>query len=81
MGIAFNLNKLSNEIETNELVKEVNFDIICQDSDYLVLACALNKDNRHMINDTVFNKMKSSAYLINVSRFEFDHIKLLISKN
>ena len=53
---------------SNELFKEVSFDMICQDSDYLVLACALNKDNRHMIDDTALNKMKSSSFVINVSR-------------
>ena len=36
--------------------------------DYLFLCCALTPENRHIINADILSQMKTSAYLINVSR-------------
>lgn len=38
------------------------------ESDYLLLACDLNDQTRHIINDTALSQMKSDAIIINVAR-------------
>jgi phosphoglycerate dehydrogenase-like enzyme len=41
---------------------------VLRESDYLVLACPLNKDTRGLIGAKEFAQMKRSAFLINVAR-------------
>ena len=41
---------------------------LLRESDYLVLACPLNKDTRGLIGPEEFAQMKGSAFLINVAR-------------
>ena len=47
---------------------KVDFNEIAVLSDFLVILCDLNEKTRGMIDSTFLNKMKSSAYLINLSR-------------
>ena len=47
---------------------KVDFNEIAALSDFLVILCDLNEKTRGMIDSTFLNKMKSSAYLINLSR-------------
>ena len=49
-------------------VEKVDFDEIANSSDFLVILCDLNEKTRGMIDSTFLNKMKSSSYLINLSR-------------
>ena len=49
-------------------VDKVDFNEIAKSSDFLVILCDLNKKTRGMIDSTFLNKMKSSSYLINLSR-------------
>ncbi len=49
-------------------VDKVSFDEIASSSDFLVILCDLNERTRGMIDSTFLNKMKSSSYLINLSR-------------
>jgi len=46
----------------------VGFDELLAQSDFVVVACLLNDDTRHLINAERLAKMKRSAYLINVAR-------------
>lgn len=46
----------------------VDFDTLVRESDYITLHCPATEDNRHMINDGVFDRMKPTACLINAAR-------------
>ena len=52
----------------NLQVDKVDFDEIAYLTDFLVILCDLNEKTRGMIDSTFLNKMKSSSYLINLSR-------------
>jgi D-3-phosphoglycerate dehydrogenase len=45
-----------------------DFETVIRESDFISLHCPLTKDTRHLINAAVLEKMKRSAFLINVSR-------------
>ncbi len=49
-------------------VNKVDFNQIAELSDFLVILCDLNEKTRGMIDSNFLNKMKSSSYLINLSR-------------
>ena len=49
-------------------VDKVDFNEIAISSDFLVILCDLNEKTRGMIDSNFLNKMKSSSYLINLSR-------------
>ena len=52
----------------NYQVAKVGFDEIAYSSDFLVILCDLNENTRCMIDSNFLDKMKSSSYLINLSR-------------
>jgi glyoxylate reductase len=53
----------------NELgVKAVSMDEIAQNSDFLSLHSSLNSESYHMIDKSIFRRMKHTAYLINTAR-------------
>lgn len=45
-----------------------NLEDIVSDADYLIAATALNASSFHMIDEKVFERMKPTSYLINISR-------------
>lgn len=47
---------------------KVEFEKICEISDFIVLACSLNKNNIHLINKDSISMMLKKPYIINVSR-------------
>lgn len=49
-------------------VLPVSFDALLEKSDFVSLHSPLNEHTRHLFNQQAFQKMKSSAYLINTSR-------------
>ena len=49
-------------------VDKVDFEEIAKSSDFLVILCDLNEKTKGMIDSSFLNKMKSSSYLINLSR-------------
>ena len=49
-------------------VEKTDFEEIATLSDFLVILCDLNEKTRGMIDSSFLNKMKSSSYLINLSR-------------
>lgn len=62
-------------------ISNVEFDEICKESDFIVMACSLNEKNKHIINEKSISKMERKPYIINVSRGplinEIDLIKAL----
>lgn len=54
--------------QQKNIILNVDFDEICKKSDYIVLACSLNKTNKHIINEKSISKMERKPYIINVSR-------------
>lgn len=48
----------------------VSFEDLLSRSDYLICTCSLNKDSYHIFDKKAFEKMKSCAIFINVSRGE-----------
>jgi phosphoglycerate dehydrogenase-like enzyme len=42
--------------------------LILQEADFVVLACPLTPETRHMLGEAEFRRMKPTAYLINVAR-------------
>lgn len=49
-------------------VELVDLETLLQESDYVVICCALTPDTHHLLNSTRLGLMKSNAYLINVAR-------------
>jgi D-3-phosphoglycerate dehydrogenase len=49
-------------------VEGVPLDELLDRSDYVVLACPLNKDTRHLINARTLGLMKKTAWIVNVGR-------------
>ena len=54
----------------NNGVEQINFDALVQQSDIVSLHVPATPKTFHMFNDTVINKMKKSAFLINTARGE-----------
>ena len=52
----------------NQGFTKVQFQQLCQKSDFIVIACSLNKENRHIINKESLSIMERKPYIINVSR-------------
>ena len=59
---------VAKEVMKNLNVEKVDFNEIAISSDFLVILCDLNEKTRGMIDSNFLNKMKSSSYLINLSR-------------
>jgi len=49
-------------------VRQCAFDEVLQGADYVFLACNLTEENRHMMDDRAFGKMRKGASIINVGR-------------
>ena len=60
--IGYNRTKKNSIIELNEL------DYVLNNSDYIIISVALNKDTEGMINKSLFEKMNKKPYLINSAR-------------
>lgn len=50
--------------------ERVEFDVLLQNSDFVIVTTALTPETRQMFNQSTFQKMKKSAIFINVSRGE-----------
>lgn len=46
----------------------VNFDTLCEKSDFISIHCPLTESTTHIFNRTAFKKMKKTAFLINTAR-------------
>ena len=74
LALPFNFNLLVSDryVDPMELqfaqARTVSLDELLRESDYVVIACLLNDDTRHLIDARALSLMKPSAYLINVAR-------------
>ncbi|MDN3954821.1 phosphoglycerate dehydrogenase [Sporolactobacillus laevolacticus] len=70
----FRMNKIAFSNHKDEKMAErlgvsfVTMDQLFSESDYLVISTSLNQTNYHLIDASVFKKMKANAFLINISR-------------
>jgi glyoxylate/hydroxypyruvate reductase len=51
-----------------KLFKFVPFEELLRQSDFVIIACALNEETRNMFNKKAFEQMKNDAILINIAR-------------
>ncbi|XP_003699319.2 glyoxylate reductase/hydroxypyruvate reductase isoform X1 [Megachile rotundata] len=56
--------------EASHLGERVTFDVLLQNSDFVIATTALTPDTRQMFNKSAFEKMKKSAIFVNISRGE-----------
>ncbi len=49
-------------------VQGVPFEQLMRESDYVIVACPLNKDTHHLVNAATLGLMKRTAWLVNVGR-------------
>ncbi len=54
--------------EDKKFFKFVQFEELLQQSDFVIIACALNDNTRNMFNKKAFELMKNDAMLINIAR-------------
>jgi D-3-phosphoglycerate dehydrogenase / 2-oxoglutarate reductase len=70
-GQGFGMKVLGNQRRLNKLpsdVQPVSFENLLKESDFVVIACPLNKDTHHLVNEETLRLMKPAAWLINVGR-------------
>ena len=60
--------KFENQAAKDFGIQYVSFDSLLEQSDFVLLTCALTPETKGMMNKAAFSKMKSSAILINTSR-------------
>ncbi|MBD3392555.1 MAG: D-glycerate dehydrogenase [Chitinivibrionales bacterium] len=58
----------SERLEKELGARQVEFDDLLAESDYISIHCPLNEQTRHLFGREQFAKMKTSAYLINTAR-------------
>lgn len=54
--------------EDKKFFKFVQFEELLGQSDFVIIACALNEKTRNMFNKKAFEQMKNDAILINIAR-------------
>ena len=66
----FNLNLIAHDPKpiSEEGIRQVSFDTLLAESDYLTLHAALKPQTRGLMGEAQFRKMKPTAYLINAAR-------------
>lgn len=67
----FNMRVLGTQRRLDRLPPDalgVPFEKLMQESDFVVIACPLNKDTRHLVNARSLALMKKTAWIINVGR-------------
>lgn len=74
-----NMNKSNKKNTLNKEISFADLDKTVAESDYIVICCSLNKDSYQLVNYDFMNKMKKSAYLINIARGKIINQKDLIS--
>lgn len=66
--IYHNRHQLDHKLEEELNAKYVDFDTLVKDADFLSLHAPATDETYHVINASVFDKMKDTAFLINVAR-------------
>ena len=63
--------KFDDSIIIDDLLQKVklnNLDICLDNSDYIIVACPLNKNTKYLLNKEKILKSKKGVYIINISR-------------
>lgn len=71
IALAFGMNVIfanRSRKQTGLEAKQVDFDTVLSESDYLSINCPLTEENKGFINEKTLSKMKSTAFLINTGR-------------
>ena len=63
-----NRRRLPDEVETRLHLSAVDFDGLLKKSDFLVITTPLNKESHHLFDLKAFERMKTSAILVNIGR-------------
>ena len=63
-----NRSRLPDEVETRLHLSAVDFDGLLEKSDFLVITTPLNKESHHLFDLKAFERMKTSAILVNIGR-------------
>ena len=63
-----NRSRLPDEVETRLHLSAVDFDGLLEHSDFLVITAPLNKESHHLFDLKAFERMKTSAILVNIGR-------------
>ena len=63
-----NRSRLPDEVETRLQLSAVDFDGLLENSDFLVITAPLNKESHHLFDLKAFERMKTSAILVNIGR-------------
>ena len=63
-----NRSRLPDEVETRLHLSAVDFDGLLEESDFLVITTPLNKESHHLFDLKAFERMKTSAILVNIGR-------------
>ncbi|WP_413526695.1 phosphoglycerate dehydrogenase [Marinilactibacillus psychrotolerans] len=66
--LVYDVIEIDEKIKEESKVKEVSYDEILQDSDYLSLHVPLNSSTKNLISGNELKKMKSTACLVNSAR-------------
>jgi phosphoglycerate dehydrogenase-like enzyme len=51
-----------------DALRQVDLDAVYAESDVVFIACQLTSDNRHLVSQSAFNRMKKGVLIINVAR-------------
>jgi len=62
--------KIESKKNVDELIPLANLDYLLHNSDYIVIACPLTPLTSGLIGKTELNKMKTSAFIVNIARGE-----------
>ena len=70
LGLPFGMNYLGYDpyLKASDGIEMVSLERLLQESDYVVVCCALTADTRNLLNAERLRLMKPTAYLINVAR-------------
>ena len=63
-----NRSRLPDEVETRLHLSAVDFDGLLEKSNFLVITTPLNKESHHLFDLKAFERMKTSAILVNIGR-------------
>ena len=63
-----NRSRLPDEVEAKLHLSVVDFDGLLEKSDFLVITTPLNKESHHLFDLKAFERMKTSAILVNIGR-------------
>lgn len=75
----FSMNVIYYDIRQNKEYNCVSLDELCERSDIITLHARLTEDNRHLLNEKMFEKMKDGVVIVNTARGEIIDTQALLS--